>query len=109
VFLPHIKTFQISDDFPEDELLAAFRGQDAVVVSISPRGADAQYRMVDAAVLAGVRRFIPSHWGSNAENKAVLDLQSRLVAKAEIVEYLRTKESTGLSWTTVIPGFFIDL
>lgn len=65
--------------------------------------------MVDAAVLAGVRRFIPSYWGNNAENKAVMELQSGLAAKAEIVEYLSTKESTGLTWTSVVPGLLIDM
>lgn len=107
-FLPHIKVFRISDSYPQDELLAAFREQDAVIVTISPRGSDAQYQMIDAAVLAGVQRFIPSHWGCNAENKASLELQSRLAAKAEIVDYLKTKESTGLTWSSIVPGMFLD-
>ncbi|KZL86351.1 nad-binding protein, partial [Colletotrichum incanum] len=48
-----------------ESLTAAFRGFDAVVNAL-PGHLEAQsLRILDAAVAAGVRRFIPSEWGSD--------------------------------------------
>lgn len=65
--------------------------------------------MIDAAVEAGVKRFIPSDYGSVAENPEAAALDSRKGDCESIVEHLRSKESTGLTWTALITGLFFDL
>ena len=65
--------------------------------------------MIDAAAEAGVKRFIPADFGSNGENEAALELQPRLKAKNADVDRLRTKESTGMTWTSIVTGLFLDM
>lgn len=65
--------------------------------------------MIDAAVDAGIKRFIPSDYGSVAENPEATALDPRKGDCENVVEYLRSKESYGLTWTAVITGLFFDL
>src|ERR1700726_2267026 len=51
-----------------DSLKSALAGQDAVVSAVGMRGLESQLLLVDAAASAGVKRFIPSEFGSNLEN-----------------------------------------
>ena len=50
----------------EDSLVAALQGQDAVVVALTTFADDAQYKIIDAAIKAGVKRFIPSEVGKES-------------------------------------------
>src|SRR3569833_3563712 len=50
----------IDDAYPADALTAAFRGQDVVLNTMATAGVAEQYKYEDAAVAAGVKRFIPS-------------------------------------------------
>ncbi|KAI9151252.1 hypothetical protein HJFPF1_08451 [Paramyrothecium foliicola] len=64
-FAPHLKVIKIDDDEPGDKLVQAFTGQDSVV-SVSPgRPYTLQMQMIDAAVRAGVKPFIPTEYGNN--------------------------------------------
>ena len=48
--------------------MSALRGQDAVVSALTTPALDSQLLLIDAAVEAGVRRFIPSEFGSDTTN-----------------------------------------
>lgn len=87
----------------------AFHGQDAVVATFNHKSNGAQQGMIDAAIKAGIKRFIPADFGSNGENKAVLDLFPPLRGKAATIEYLRSKESSTFSWTSIVTGLFVDV
>src|ERR1700721_2089467 len=50
----------ISNEPDIEELVVALHGQDAIVVVFAGSLGDLQIRLADAAVLAGVRRFIPA-------------------------------------------------
>jgi DNA-binding NarL/FixJ family response regulator len=100
---------RINNFADENELVTALKGQDAVVNSISHAGNDKQERIIDAAIRAGVRHYIPSDFASNAENKAALELQPRLAKNMETITYLRLKEAEGLTWTSIVTGFFFDM
>ncbi|EHL00440.1 putative Isoflavone reductase like protein IRL [Glarea lozoyensis 74030] len=50
-------------------LIEAFKGHDAVVSALGAGGLDNEIRMIDAAVTAGVKHFIPSQFGSNTQSK----------------------------------------
>lgn len=51
-----------------DSVTAAFKGQDAVVSTVGMAGLDGQSILVDAAVAAGVKRFLPSDFGCDIAN-----------------------------------------
>lgn len=64
VYADNIKVFKA--DFPDHKaLVEAFRGQDAVLVTTGDFhniGATT-IPLIDAAIEAGVKRFLPSGWG----------------------------------------------
>jgi hypothetical protein len=109
-FPPYVKVHGISDEYPEAELLEAFEGQDAVISTIATVGAVLQKSIIDAAIKAGVKRFVPSEFGSDTRNeKAMAILPQYFKGKLETVEYLKTKEKAGLTWTAFVTGPFFDL
>lgn len=107
-FDPSINVIRVGDEYPEQELYKAFKGQDAVIGSFNHQADRFQQGMIDAAIKAGVKRFIPADFGSNGENEAVLELFPRLKGKKAVIEYLKSKESDTFSWTSIITGLFID-
>jgi len=64
--------------------------------------------MIDAAVAAGVKRFMPSEWGSNSANERCVSLVPLIREKRGVVEYLRGREAEGMSWTKFVTGQFFD-
>ncbi|KAF2790162.1 NAD(P)-binding protein [Melanomma pulvis-pyrius CBS 109.77] len=114
VFPPNISLIRVSDDFTLAELTNAFNGQDAAVIATSATPAtnsNLPFRFIDAAVAAGVKRFIPSEFGLDN-----LDPQGRKMspvydAKGKMLEYLikKCEESEGkLTWTSVCCGSWAD-
>ena len=109
-FPPDVKIHHISDDYPEAELLAVFQGQDAVISTIATAGVALQKTFIDAAIKAGVKRFVPSEFGGDTLNeKAVAVIPQYFKAKVETVEHLKTKEKEGLTWTAFVTGPIFDL
>ncbi|KAI1820257.1 NmrA-like family protein [Xylaria intraflava] len=104
-----VKTVKIDDSFPPEELEQAFAGQDAVVMTTSFQLFGQEGKFIDAAVKAGVKRLIPSEYGSNTHNANTLGMFPMMGAKARVIGQLREKESTGLSWTAVCTGMFADI
>ncbi|KAL8684750.1 MAG: hypothetical protein Q9224_006153 [Gallowayella concinna] len=107
-FPSEVKVQNIDDDFPSDQLLAAFKGQDAILNLLPPVSVEQHNGIADAAAEAGVKRIIPSEFGSDTANPKVVELIPMFGGKAAITQYLKTKESSGLSWTAVINGAFFD-
>ncbi|KAI8189702.1 Aspyridones efflux protein apdF [Colletotrichum sp. SAR 10_86] len=96
-----------------ESLTAALAGQDAVVSAISTVAAvvkGAQDPLVDAAVAAGVKRFIPSEYGLNTRNLKGEILGDWLIAKTEAVDYLieKAKAHEGFTWTGIGTSLFFD-
>lgn len=107
-FAPHFKVFTTPDSYPEEALLKAFKGQDAIVDIAPQHQLDQRKSCIDAAIKAGVKRYIPGEFGSNTEvpevNAAVPLFQSKL----DVQKYLKGKEKEGLTWTGVLNGPFFD-
>ncbi|KAI6781442.1 putative oxidoreductase - protein [Emericellopsis cladophorae] len=91
-----------------ESLAAALAGQDAVVSTISSEHIAAQKNLVEAALSAGVKRFIPSDFGSNLANEATqrlpvflpkIDIRNRLIEIAK---------TTDMTYTFVYNGAFLD-
>ncbi|KAL2355457.1 isoflavone reductase family protein-like protein [Cryomyces antarcticus] len=96
-------------DYSEESLLSAFKGQDAIIAAISgANAAEVQKKMTDAAVQAGVKRFIPGEFGTKADTEELIKKAPIFGAKKEVTDYLKTKERDGLTWTGVITSGFFD-
>ena len=67
-----------------------------------------QKKYIDAAIAAGVKRFIPSEFGSDISDPEIVKLVPIFQPKVEATEYLKSKESETFSWTSVTTGPFFD-
>ncbi|KAJ5737547.1 isoflavone reductase family protein [Penicillium malachiteum] len=104
---PGIKVEKVDNDYPLDQLLNAFQGQDALISTLPCSSYTVHLRMIDAAIRAGVKHFIPTEYGNNTCTTAA-ELVTLYEAKAKIAAYLRSKEITGLTWTAIHTGQFFD-
>ncbi|KAK9371947.1 uncharacterized protein V1513DRAFT_286130 [Lipomyces chichibuensis] len=94
-------------DFSLSSLTKVFKGQDAVISMLPITALADQGVVIDAAIAAGVKRFIPSEYGSDSTNPAVISAVPFFEGKKKFLDYLSTKEDV-LSWTAVITGPFFD-
>ncbi|KAF3903747.1 hypothetical protein ABW21_db0206939 [Orbilia brochopaga] len=97
-----------ASDYTPESLEAAFKGTDAVVSVIAGAALGEQKKLIDAAVAAGVKRFIPSEFGSNTDNKDAQELVPVFSRKVEIKEYLEQRAAGGLTWTGIVVGPVFD-
>lgn len=73
----------------KQSLVNALTGQNAVVSTVSVEAIPGQKLIIDAAIQAGVRRFIPSDFGSLTTDPAASQLPHH-VAMVEIQKYLQS-------------------
>ncbi|KAI9831852.1 MAG: hypothetical protein M1826_002884 [Phylliscum demangeonii] len=94
-------------DYTLDALAQAFSGQDAVVSTI--RGGDEKL-IIDAAIQAGVTRFLPSEFDADTTNQQAQAICPMLKAKTQLVAYLQSqaKQHPDFSWTAIQCGAFYD-
>ncbi|KAI0165283.1 NAD(P)-binding protein [Hypoxylon sp. FL1284] len=91
-----------------DSLNTALQGQDAVVVTLTSTALDKQHNLIDASVKAGVKRFIPSEFGSDTFNEKLRALPGYKV-KIDVTKALeKAAKESGLTWTAIINGPFLD-
>ncbi|KAM0438716.1 hypothetical protein ACHAPT_001473 [Fusarium lateritium] len=101
-----------------ESLTAALKGQDAVVSTLTTLAAATQSNLIDAAVAAGVKRFIPSEFGSNLHIPSVralplygakVAIQDKLIAlaKEDKISYTFVYNSVFLDWG-LAHNFFLD-
>jgi uncharacterized protein YbjT (DUF2867 family) len=91
-----------------DSLKSALAGQDAVVSAVGMQGLESQLLLIDAAASAGVKRFIPSEFGSNLENPNTRKLPvfaGKMKVQNHIIE---TSKTTDLTYTLVYNNAFLD-
>ncbi|KAH6974462.1 hypothetical protein BKA56DRAFT_591343 [Ilyonectria sp. MPI-CAGE-AT-0026] len=105
---PGAKVVQV-DYSSIESISSALRGHDAVVSTVGATGVIGQKTVIDAAILAGVKRFIPSDYGSvSADPKArnVTAFQPFF----DIQDYLKEKAAAGqIEYTILSTGPFLDL
>lgn len=89
-------------------LTEALKGQDAVVSTITTAGADSQKKLIDAAVAAKVKRFIPSEFGCDLTNAEARQLPV-YCSKVQIEDALEEKtKGTDTSYTLIFNNAFLD-
>ena len=68
-----------------------------------------QLPLIEAAVKAGVRHFIPAEYGGNKEAAGgkgeVIPGHNE---KEDVIQLLKEKERDGLRWTAIATGPFFD-
>ena len=95
----------------EESLIAALAGHDALVCVIGTMATGEQLRLVDAAVAAKIKRFIPSEYGLNTRTVgASTKLGKMLGTKIKTVDYLiaKTEQFGWFSWTGLGNNLFFD-
>jgi len=103
-----VNVVRISDSLPHHELVRAFSSQDVVIATTGFPAHGEQYKLVDAAVEAGVKRFFPSEWGFDNDDPACQGMSPVFAAKGELAQYLRLKESAAFSWTAVATSIWLE-
>jgi hypothetical protein len=105
-FPSNVNVIRANYDSP-DALKKAFEGQDVVISLLASTMTGDQNKFIDAAIAAGVQRFIPSEFGSNTKDAQTRAIVPAFEAKFGTVNYLKSKEKE-ISWTSIIPGPFFD-
>ncbi|POS78738.1 hypothetical protein DHEL01_v202859 [Diaporthe helianthi] len=108
--LPATAKEVVVDFTSPDSLVAALKGQDAVVsaLGVQPGTAQAQKALAQASADTGVKRFIPSDFGSNLDHPEVRKL-AVFKDKFELHDDLaRLAKETPLTWTGVYNAAFLD-
>ncbi|KAI9861614.1 MAG: hypothetical protein M1813_005224 [Trichoglossum hirsutum] len=98
-------------DYTPSSLVAAFTHQDAVISLIAGSAVLEQKKMIDAAVQAGVKRFVVSEWGADTRNDRAREVVGRFAKKVDVVQYARSREGMGngaFSWSAVVTGPWFD-
>ena len=88
-------------------MVTALKGQDAIVQVVYTDVPRTKV-LIDAAIKAGVKRFVPSEFGIDKSDPAVVQKVPFLGSKQEIQDYLKSKEESGLTWSGIITGGFFD-
>ncbi|KAI0975779.1 NmrA-like family protein [Xylaria arbuscula] len=104
----HLKVITIADSYPQEELVAAFQGQDVIINCMTTFSAKEQYRIVDAAIATGVKRYVASEYGLNNMNPNAQGLNSLFADKGKFQTYLRAKADEGqIEWMSISCGVWI--
>ena len=89
-------------------LTSALSGQDALVCTLSRSAVPCQIALIDAAVVAGVQRFIPSEFGANLNNENCRRLFNYR-EKVKVQEYLEQKvEQSSMTYTYIYTNVLMD-
>ncbi|KAK1699960.1 hypothetical protein BDP55DRAFT_541561 [Colletotrichum godetiae] len=92
-----------------DTIATAIKGQDVIVSTLSKGGLLIQKTIIDAAIKAGVKRYIPSDWGSfTTDPKAAAELAVMMKPMTDTQNYLKEKASE-IEYTIFSVGGFTDL
>ncbi|KAF3020165.1 hypothetical protein E8E14_009809 [Neopestalotiopsis sp. 37M] len=102
------KIISIADSYPTEELIQAFKGQDVILNCMTSLSVMDQFRMIDAAISAGVRRYVPSEYGLNNMRPEAQELNAVFGAKGKVQEYLRARAAEGvIEWMAISCGMWI--
>jgi len=106
--LPSGTSVVTADYSSHDSLVSAFKGADVVVSALASVAIASQTKLIDAAVEAGVKRFMPSEFGADTFNEKGRKLPVYR-AKIAVTDYLQEMAKEGkIEWTAVLGGPFLD-
>ncbi|KLO83353.1 2`-hydroxyisoflavone reductase [Fusarium fujikuroi] len=101
----------VKTDYSEESLVKALRGHDAVVSTASGIAPGQilpfQKLMVNAAIKAGVKVFVPSEFGVDTANPEAPKVIPFVQDKIDTLGYIKTKNGE-LSWIAIVSGAMFD-
>lgn len=91
-------------------LQSVLTGQDALVSALTSQASSSQENLLEAAAAAGVRRLIPSEFGSDTSNARAraLPVYKDKIAIQELVERLCAESQGKTTYTYVLNNAFLD-
>ena len=109
-FVNHYNLTILRSDFSPASLVEALTGQDAIVSTLGFTGLAEQVKIVDAAEKAGVRRFIPSEFGSNTMKPSLPEFEALMDVKLSLLKHLKERAAANptFTWTGIANGPFFD-
>ncbi|KAA8642910.1 hypothetical protein EYZ11_009049 [Aspergillus tanneri] len=91
-----------------DSLTSALSDHDIVVNTIGRAPTEVGIRLIDAAVVAGVKHFLPSEYGTDTTHEKVRKVPL-CAGRVAIQEHLKkVARESSLFYTLLIPGAFLD-
>jgi hypothetical protein len=87
-------------------MVDAFKGQDAVILSLAYPIAHRRAALAEASKKAGVKRLIASGWGGNNANQEAQDIFPLAAMAAKDVKALEAMETPEWTWTSICCGLF---
>ncbi|KEF51153.1 uncharacterized protein A1O9_12767 [Exophiala aquamarina CBS 119918] len=97
----------INTDYGSSSLAEVFKEQDAVVSTLGFTGLQSQISLIDAAIAAGVKVFLPSEFGLDTASPNAIQTIPGIKVKIDTVEYLKSVQDK-ISWTAVVTGALFD-
>ncbi|KFY08416.1 hypothetical protein V492_06240 [Pseudogymnoascus sp. VKM F-4246] len=89
------------------DLVSAFKDIDVVISAVPNPHLDTEKIVIDAAISAGVKRFVPSEYSSNLETEAAKSLPI-ITEKINIRRYIEEVAAANkIEWTSVNNGPFL--
>ncbi|KAF2185187.1 NAD(P)-binding protein, partial [Zopfia rhizophila CBS 207.26] len=99
---------EVNYDSPES-VTSALKGQDVLVNTVGTEAIAGQKPIIDAAVAAGVKRYVPADYGSCTTDPEAQKLPV-IMPMADIQNYLKEKAGEGkIEWTVFQTGAFLDM
>lgn len=102
-------------DYSKPSLVEACKGQDAVISTIGVFGKSSQTNVIDAAIEAGVKRFIPSDFAYKTYDMSELErvvplIHQRLQPNKVVLDYLKdvSARNPDFTWTAIGGGSLFD-
>lgn len=108
-FPPSISVSHVPDDYPHDILVDAFKDIDVIIAAVAMPAMGQQFKFIDAAIAAGVKRYIPTEYGLEDLPDWLVKIRPMFQTKHDVRDYLVSKEKDGLEWTGVLCNMFFDM
>ncbi|KAE8358922.1 hypothetical protein BDV27DRAFT_136908 [Aspergillus caelatus] len=91
------------------ELTTALKGQDAIISTLTTAAMDVQHTLIDAAIAAGIKRFIPSEFSADVGNpkSSTLPVYQSKIAVNKALE-AKAAENPTFTYTLIRHGPFLD-
>ena len=91
-----------------ENLTSALQNHDALVSTLSTTAITSQDKLIDAALAAGVKRFIPSEFGCDMANEKARNLPAYSFKMKIEEEVISKTKGTGTSYTFIFNNAFFD-
>lgn len=85
-------------------------GQDVIISTMSGGDFEQQIRIIDAAIAAGVKRFIPDEFSHDSMNQQIQTRIPKHAGRAKVITHLQNnaRDHPGFEWTAIVTGYTLD-